>query len=304
MLASGLHGPALAALGLIGALASPLLVQSDEPKLWPVVLYLAFVVFAAYGLARLRLWRWLALAAAVGALLWAWVFGFAAGADLMPAMAHVIVQTALAGAFLVADPHRSTSDEEAQPDWLASGVLLAFAVFAVLIGASHYAGGARLPFAALMAIMTMALAYRFAPAAPAALWAALVVLGTMVVWPVAREAGAEPRNIFPDFSGASPRPQTVETYLAFAAGLFAFIAGASLWRIARGRLLPIPTAAWFIGAATAGPLLALMIAYWRVTAFDRSVSFAMVAGLLAAGFALITGWLRRQETESLSTRAC
>jgi uncharacterized membrane protein len=44
MFASALHGPALAALGLVGALASPLLVSSAEPKLWPVMLYLAFVV--------------------------------------------------------------------------------------------------------------------------------------------------------------------------------------------------------------------------------------------------------------------
>jgi uncharacterized membrane protein len=297
MFASALHGPALAALGLVGALASPLLVSSAEPKLWPVALYLAFVVFAAYGLARLRLWLWLALSAAVGGILW--TLPFTAGTDLLPAMAHLLIQTALAGAFLVADPYRTTSDEEARPDAAANGLLFAFSLLAVLIVASHYADAARPAFAGAVALAMLGLAYRFAPAAPAAASAALVVLGTMLVWPVVREAGAEPRNIFPDFSGASPRPQAVETYLAFAGGLFALLAGASLWRIARGRLLPVPTAAWYIGAATVGPLLALVIAYWRVTAFDRSVSFAVVAALLAAGFALAAGWLRRQEGETL-----
>ena len=68
--AAMLHGPALAGLGLVGALATPLLVSSERPNPWPVVFYLAVVVSAAYALARLRRWLWLAAAAAIGAGLW------------------------------------------------------------------------------------------------------------------------------------------------------------------------------------------------------------------------------------------
>ena len=64
------HGPGLAGLGLVGALATPLLVSSAQPNPWPVVVYLAVVVSAAYALARLRRWLWLAAAAATGAGLW------------------------------------------------------------------------------------------------------------------------------------------------------------------------------------------------------------------------------------------
>ena len=46
--------------------AAPLLVSSDHPSPWPVVLYLLPVAGATYGLARLRRWLWLALAAAAG----------------------------------------------------------------------------------------------------------------------------------------------------------------------------------------------------------------------------------------------
>jgi len=70
MFAAALHGPALAGLGVVGALAAPLLVTSDEPSAWPLVVYVAVVTACAYGLARLRLWLWLALAAAAGGLLW------------------------------------------------------------------------------------------------------------------------------------------------------------------------------------------------------------------------------------------
>ena len=100
MIAAALHGPALAALGLVAALGSPLLVQSQQPQPWAVVVYLAFVALAAYGVARLRLWKWLALAAAVGAMIWTVLLVLGAGPDVLPTMAHVAIQIALAGAFL------------------------------------------------------------------------------------------------------------------------------------------------------------------------------------------------------------
>lgn len=64
------HGPALAALGLLAAYATPLLVSSNEPALLPLVIYLAVVTAATYGVARLRLWRWLAVAATIANVLW------------------------------------------------------------------------------------------------------------------------------------------------------------------------------------------------------------------------------------------
>ena len=43
-----LHGPALAALGLVGAYVTPLLVASAEPNYWALYVYLAVVTAAAY----------------------------------------------------------------------------------------------------------------------------------------------------------------------------------------------------------------------------------------------------------------
>jgi uncharacterized membrane protein len=67
---AALHGPALADIGLLGALATPLLVQSNSYNAWPAVIYVAIVTAATNGLARLRAWLWLALAGAAGAILW------------------------------------------------------------------------------------------------------------------------------------------------------------------------------------------------------------------------------------------
>jgi uncharacterized membrane protein len=56
-----LHGPALAGLGIAAAFATPILVSSEKPDFWALYLYLAVVTAAAFGLARIRLWRWLAV---------------------------------------------------------------------------------------------------------------------------------------------------------------------------------------------------------------------------------------------------
>ena len=297
MLAAALHGPALAALGLVAALASPLLVQTGKPNFWALVGYLAFVVLAAYGVARLRLWKWLALAAAVGAI--TWTVPLTLGRDVMPAMVHIMVQTMLAGVFLVADPHRRTPDSDAHLDRFAAGTLVGLAAMSVFVAGEVWTGSARPVFAAVEAAMLLALAVRFVPAAAGAAAAALVAVGTLLLWPVASQALVEPRSVLPDLFGASPRPETLNTYLTFAALVPSTIAAGSLWRLLRGRDLPLSTAAWFAGAATLGPLLTLIIAYWRVTAFDRSLSFAVIAGVMGALFVGAAAWLRQHEGETL-----
>ena len=65
-----LHGPALAGLGIAAAFVTPILVSSNEPDYWALYIYLAIVTAAAFGLARIRLWRWLAVTTIVLALLW------------------------------------------------------------------------------------------------------------------------------------------------------------------------------------------------------------------------------------------
>jgi hypothetical protein len=98
---ASLHGPALAGLGLVGAEAAPLLVSSDHPSPWPVVLYLSPIAIAAYALARLRRWLWLALATAGGGFAWSFLLSGqshgAHGLDVYhAALAALVSQAALA----------------------------------------------------------------------------------------------------------------------------------------------------------------------------------------------------------------
>ena len=97
-----LHGPALAGLGLVGAFIAPLLVSTNEPNYWALYIYLAVVTAAAFALARMRLWRWLAITAVAFGVLWvlpgiSYPHVDALGAHLF----HVVAGFALAAALIV-----------------------------------------------------------------------------------------------------------------------------------------------------------------------------------------------------------
>ena len=66
LLLSAVHGPKLAALGLIGAYASPLLVSSQEPNPVAFGAHILVVTAAVMGVARIRGWRWLAIGGIAG----------------------------------------------------------------------------------------------------------------------------------------------------------------------------------------------------------------------------------------------
>jgi uncharacterized membrane protein len=66
LLLSAVHGPKLAALGLIGAYASPLLVSSQEPNPVAFGAHILVVTAAVMGVARIRGWRWLAVGGIAG----------------------------------------------------------------------------------------------------------------------------------------------------------------------------------------------------------------------------------------------
>uniref|UniRef100_UPI0021C5B98E DUF2339 domain-containing protein n=1 Tax=Microvirga sp. Mcv34 TaxID=2926016 RepID=UPI0021C5B98E len=292
MVAATLHGPVLAALGLVGAMGSPLLVSSTDPQPWALVVYLGFVVLPAYGVARLRLWRWLALAAAVGALAWTLPIFFLDAANTLPAMVHLVLQAGLAAFFLGVDPYRHVPDEEARTDWAASAVLAAFALAGIIVTSSVATGDGRPVFIVALALVLLAAGFRAASVASATASAALLAAGALLVWPLASDIGDAPENLFYQSGDAfAVRPYALTTYLILAALLPTAIAAVSLLRLAMSRGLRLPIAAWYAGAASAGPLLALVAAYWRVTSFEPSLSFAVVAGSLGLAFVLATQWL-------------
>jgi uncharacterized membrane protein len=294
MAAAALHGPALAAFGLVAALASPLLVETENPDPWPLLLYLALTVLAAYGLARLRLWRWLAIAAAVGAFLWGWVFVISG--DQAPATAYVLIQLILAAIFIAIAPHIGEPDASARFDLFAFLVLAGFAVLGIIVADLYDEGSARAFIAAIMVAIYLAVGL-YVPPAGSTLIAAAVATATLAFWPVAQLVADEPRTVLPG-PGGTPQPEALTLYLAFAVLSGLAIAAASLWRIANRRDLPLKPATIYSATATLGPLAMLVVTYWRVTAFDTSVPFGIAAAAVAALGVAATRWLQNEERGS------
>jgi uncharacterized membrane protein len=70
ILASLIHGQALAGVGILGSYATPILVSSQAPNLWALFGFIAVVLAVAGAIARFRNWSLLMGAAFVGSGLW------------------------------------------------------------------------------------------------------------------------------------------------------------------------------------------------------------------------------------------
>ena len=288
MFAAALHGPALAGLGLAGSFVVPLLIDSQQANPWPVVIYIAVVAGAAYALARLRRWLWLAAATVAGAVIWG--LALTEGVDLdginfwaTALLVHVTVQLALAAIFVAIEPHLAVSDDAAVPDWIAAGALAALTALAVLALGMARMNAWWMTFAVVAMAILVATAWRSAPAAVAAVFAGLLALGGIAVWP-GLKAPPDPQLLAPALEGVLRLPENVSQFLTFAALATLAVGAAAVLRLWRGRMLPIRTASLYALAAVVPALLALVLAYLRVTQFDRSISFALFAVVLAAVF--------------------
>ncbi len=304
MFASALHGPSLAALGLVGALGSPLLVSSSDPSPWPVAALAAVVAACAYWLALMRRWLWLAASAAFGGGLWGLAFleGVASKPDVFFAgsLAHVLAQTLLAaGAF--AWSLRFTREEDAQPESYSSYAAAGFAALslATLIAAldGNVYGALWLIGAVAAFAIPAATGFMIAPAASALAVAGGFALLVLRIWPdPAYATGGQ--HWSPSFAYDHwPRAMDAHFYAIFGAASAAAVAIAGGWRIAMARALPFPTLAIYAGAAALTPLAILSIAFVRLTDRSPSILFAVLGALLALGFALAAAMFRNREAQ-------
>ncbi len=64
------HGQALAGLGLLAAMVTPALIQTDNPNIWGLFTYLTIAWFATMAASRIRLWNVVAALANLAMLIW------------------------------------------------------------------------------------------------------------------------------------------------------------------------------------------------------------------------------------------
>lgn len=302
MLAATIHGPALAALGLAGSYATPLMVSSNAPNPWPVALFLLVVAGTAHVLARVRRWLWLAAVAAGGAIVWGFLFlGQGYGLDsagsqpwIWAAMVHTIVQSALAAVVIAVSPHLDRDDAASEPDWIASGIMAALTFLSIAVIASSPFGDAGwMAFVVAMIGLLAATAWTSAPAAATAVLAGIVAITAMLAWP-GLIAPIERSLLDPMLASVLRLPDNAGNFLAFTALATLAVAVLAMLRLWRSRTLPVQTAGLYALAATVIPLIGLVLAYLRVTQFDTSIRFGLAGVVLAAGFASLAEAFQRR----------
>jgi uncharacterized membrane protein len=298
-----LHGPALAGLGLVGAFITPVLVTTGSADYWALYVYLAIVTAAAFALARVRLWRWLAITATVLGVLWTWA---GAEPDHIEALAahlfHVVAGFALAATLIVSGLAYGPSAERGKTDEVSSGALGAylFAAAFLVINSDH--SNSALAIFTLVTAATIAIAWR----TEAALWAVpaagVLVAAVMIQW--AAPEFVDSLLLSPGVTaGAIPGPPAgTSLHLVLGAALAA-IFGLSAFAV-QGRTANAFNAQLWSLSGVVVPIVILIALYLRIAQLDRSIPFALLALGLAALYGYATEHLgKRQPQAGLASAA-
>jgi uncharacterized membrane protein len=288
-----LHGPTLAGLGVVGAFVTPLLVSSDRPDFWALYIYIAVVTAASFALARIRLWRWLAIATIVLGVLWTLVAMGVPGL-LAPHAFSVIAGFVLAAALVVSGLLFGPTTRPGKVEPISSVALGAYLLTATILVVAYRHADASIVVFALLIAATVAAAWR-SDAVAGALPAAAVFVGLVFLSWVVRSnpdwlvvpGGAMP-GIGPDAIDGSVSTH-LTTALLFAAGF-----GLSGF-LAQGRSPNATVPVIWAAGGVATPIALLIATYAQIAHLDRSIPFAIAAVVLAALFAYATEILSKRD---------
>ena len=272
----------------------PILVSSDKPDFWALYIYLAIVTAAAFALARIRLWRWLAVTTIVFALAWTLPCLECEVPMVGAHVFHVIAGFILAALLVVCGFLFGPPAEEGRIEPISSSALAAylFGATAIVITSLH-ADAAMTAFALLVA-GTLLIAWR-APAATGAVAAAAVLAAVVFLeWAVLANPDmlVVPGGALPGI-GPHATDGSVSLHLTSAA-IFALGFGVAGF-LAQGRSTSAIIPVVWSGAAVFTPLALLIALYARIAHLDRSIPFAILAVLLAAAFGAATEILGKRE---------
>ena len=268
--------------------------QRTEPDFWALYLYLAIVTAAAFGLARIRLWRWLAVTTIVFALLWTFPCLQCGPSMVAPHAFHVIAGFVLAALLVVCGFMFGPPAAEGEIEPISSGSLAAYLLGATLIVLnSAHADTAIIVFAILVA-GALLVAWRADAATGAVGAAAALVFVVFAEWAV---RGNPDMLVLPGgpLPGIGPvaTDSSVTVHLISAA-IFAIGFGAAGF-LAQGRSASAIIPVVWSAAGVFTPLALLIALYARIAHLDRSIPFAILAVVLAAAFGAATETLTKRD---------
>ncbi|HEU4959873.1 MAG TPA: DUF2339 domain-containing protein [Sphingomonas sp.] len=251
------HGPPTAIMALVGGFVAPLVAGIDATGVGPLLVYLALLVAALFGLAIRRSWTWLALAACGGGFLWVNLLIALVSADKLPGVGAFVLLLAI-GATL------ALPATGAVRRWLRLAPLVVGLVQLMVLAPALDFGPLAWGFYLVLSAAALALAIRDETLAPGPAAALLLVL---LLLAIALDRG----------DADAPAAALVAALLFGAAGH---------WRARRA-----PLWAGIALAATAGPLLLVEIEAHALLAPAGWAALLLVA-MAAAGS---LGWRARDD---------
>ncbi|MCB1460663.1 MAG: DUF2339 domain-containing protein, partial [Nitratireductor sp.] len=265
---SSIHGPKLAALGVVGSYATPLLVSTDAPNALALAIHVLVVTGSIFAMARIRGWLWLAYCGVAGGSGWT-VLASALG-GVYGGIAGFLLSAGLAVLFTLAfawdkleRPNPAAARPRDLPGLIAFSALAAAVIFQIGVNA-------QLPLIAT------------------ALCVSLVVAAASAVWPA--------------LSPVAFAAVAVSLFAVAALKLnLNFQSGINRWEDIRAGLVPPDILAYAREAALIAtpPALALLFGSWRyaVPAKRSAGQLASAAGALAF-FAIIVSYMRTAPFET------
>lgn len=290
-----LHGPALAGLGVVGAFVTPMLVSSERPDFWALYIYIAIVTAAAFGLARGRMWLWLAITTVAFGFVWS-LPGLPGENLITPHGFHIVVSFTLAAILVVAGFLFGPPHEQGRIEWVSSGVLAVWLFAAMLLATMHIGSGITLGVFTALVAATLAIAWRTDAATAAVPAAGLFTAAVFASWLVQTvpDPTMLPSALFPEL-GSQPIATATTPHLLLGAAFIAAFGLAGF--LAQGRSRSALIATLWSATGAAAPILILIALYARIAHLDRSMPFAIAALALAGIFAFAVEQLTKREPQ-------
>jgi uncharacterized membrane protein len=285
------HGPFVAALGVVGAFAVPLLVESDQPGALSLFAYLTVVSTASLVVLRYRAWWWLAWIWLGGVLFW--VLAWLADTDgREPALvgAFLLIQLALFAALRRGVPRIALLAGVSETPMVRVVARTAFWLIAaamfVLVHADGFAAPS-LTCTLLTVIFLLWVAYRDSGLDDAIAVAGALPLALLASWSLPMPT-----------PGIDPVLRTVPPVQVVDFVTAAVVSGLLLG----GLFLLLPRVArqgrW-AALSAAAPLAILAIAYWRLDSFGLDIAWSSGALALAALELGAAAWVARRRTGAI-----
>ena len=280
-----LHGPLLAALGIVASYLVPFMVSSQEPNTAALAIYAFAVSVAAFGVGRLRLWRWLAVIAAAGLVFFGALLFFIASSGERPVVGIYVLATWAAVFYVfVGSLYDRSAMEHSERDWIAT-LLLSLVLLLGLLFTSMETDTGTVVGLCLMILVPFASAHYYSAirlVVPVAVIFAAVGYSS---WELTVESWQPIADGAASLDGFDPavlpgyQQKLLSLFGALGIGL-AILAGVLGLNGAFRSAARVPLA--FGGAFV--PVLMLAVAYARTDFLDVSIRYGVIALVLCVAF--------------------